>query len=108
MTVSELKRAYREEEAGELVFDEAVVPLLPKFTREEEELTGASRGSIIDCWNCLISKKYDEVTLKELIEEQKRSGKLSEEMCTYTGEGYLRFKHTCRREKCIERQFGGH
>ena len=47
MTVSELKkRAYLEEEAGELVFDEAdVVPLLPKFLQEEEELTGASRGS---------------------------------------------------------------
>lgn len=74
MTVSELKkRAYLEEEAGELVFDEAdVVPLLPKFLQEEEELTGASRGSAYHRLLELLdfSKKYDEVTLKELIEEQ--------------------------------------
>ena len=40
-------------------------------------------------------KKYDEVTLKELIEEQKRSGKLSEEMCTSIREkDILRFLNT--------------
>ena len=99
MTVSELKkRAYLEEEAGELVFDEAdVVPLLPKFLQEEEELTGASRGSAYHRLLELLdfSKKYDEVTLKELIEEQKRSGKLSEEMCTSIREkDILRFLNT--------------
>ena len=46
-------------------------------------MSGASRGSAYHKLLELLdfSKKYDEVTLKELIEEQKRSGKLSEEMC---------------------------
>lgn len=85
MTVSELKkRAYLEEEAGEIVFDEAdVIPLLPKFLQEEAELTGASRGSAYHKLLELLdfSKRYDEAALKEFIGEQKRSGKLSEEMC---------------------------
>ena len=46
-TVSELKkRAYMAEEAGELLYEEEeVVPLIPEFLKEEEELTGASRGT---------------------------------------------------------------
>ncbi len=85
MTVSELKkRTYLEEEAGELMYDEAdVIPLLPRFLQEDKELTGASRGTAYHKLLELIdfSKQYDEVTLKKLMEEQKRSGKLSEEMC---------------------------
>lgn len=46
-TVSELKkRAVLEEEAGEEMYEEPeVIPLLPAFMKEEEALTGASRGS---------------------------------------------------------------
>lgn len=46
-TVSELKkRAYLEEEAGEMVYQEPeMVPLLPRFLREEKEGMGASRGT---------------------------------------------------------------
>ena len=53
-TVSELKkRIYLKEslgeeldERGELLYEEPeVVPLIPRFLKEEEELTGASRGT---------------------------------------------------------------
>jgi ATP-dependent helicase/nuclease subunit A len=46
-TVSELKkRAYLAEEAGELPYeDEPVVPLIPRFLQDEEEITGAPRGT---------------------------------------------------------------
>ena len=46
-TVSELKkRAFLAEEAGEEMYEEPeVIPLLPAFMKEEEALTGASRGS---------------------------------------------------------------
>ena len=46
-TVSELKkRAVLAEEAGEEMYEEPeVIPLLPAFMKEEEALTGASRGS---------------------------------------------------------------
>lgn len=84
LTVSELKkRAYLEEEAAEFMLEEEeIVPLLPKFLREEEVLTGALRGSayhkvleILD-----FSKVYESDSLREYLEEQKESGKLSEEM----------------------------
>ncbi len=84
MTVSELKkRAYLEEEAGELVFDEAdVIPLIPNFLQEEKELTGASRGTAYHKLLELLdfSKEYDEISLKKYIEEKRRSKKLSAEM----------------------------
>ncbi len=46
-TVSELKKwASLAEEAGEEMYEEPVVmPLIPEFLKEEETLTGASRGS---------------------------------------------------------------
>lgn len=46
-TVSELKkRASLAEEAGEEMYEEpVVVPLIPEFLKDEETLTGASRGS---------------------------------------------------------------
>ena len=46
-TVSELKKwASLAEEAGEEMYEEPVaVPLIPQFLKEEETLTGASRGS---------------------------------------------------------------
>ena len=46
-TVSELKKwASLAEEAGEEMYEEpVVVPLIPQFLKEEETLTGASRGS---------------------------------------------------------------
>ena len=48
-TVSELKKwASLAEEAGEEMYEEpVVVPLIPGFLKEEETLTGASRGKRI-------------------------------------------------------------
>lgn len=84
LTVSELKkRAYLEEEAGEIVLDEEeIIPLLPKFLREEEVLTGALRGTAYHKVLELLdfSKQYEEDSLREYLEGQKESGKLSEEM----------------------------
>lgn len=86
LSVSELKkRAYhaRQEEEGEEVFkEEEVIPLLPKFLQEEEELTGASRGTayhklleILD-----FMKEYDEESLKHTIREKVAAGLMTEEM----------------------------
>ena len=56
-TVSELKkRAVLAEEAGEEMYEEPeVIPLLPAFMKEEEALTGASRGS---AYHKLISRIF--------------------------------------------------
>lgn len=83
-TVSELKkRAYLKAEGGEIVYEEPeVVPLIPQFLREEEELTGASRGSAYHKLLELLDfrQKYDEKALADAIEELKEDGKLSGEM----------------------------
>lgn len=83
-TVSELKkRAYLEEESGAVLYEEAeVVPLLPEFLKEEEELTGASRGSAYHKLLELLdfSRDYDETVLRKLIAGFKSEGKLSEDM----------------------------
>ena len=45
-TVSELKkRAYLEEEGGELPEEETPIPLIPKFLQEDEAITGSLRGT---------------------------------------------------------------
>ena len=67
-TVSELKkRAYLEEESGEEMIEEMpMVPLLPKFLQEEEEVKGASRGSVYHKVLELldVTKDYDTTSLK--------------------------------------------
>lgn len=82
-TVSELKkRAYLNEEAGELlVEEEPVIPLIPKFLQEEEELTGASRGSAYHRVFELLdfTKEYSDASLEEEILSMKKNGRLSEE-----------------------------
>lgn len=85
LSVSELKkRIYQEEEGEEAFKEEEVIPLLPKFLQEEEELTGASKGTayhklleILD-----FTKDYDEESLKKAIDEKQQSGLLSEEMAS--------------------------
>ena len=77
-------------------------PFFRNFYRKRRSLPGHQEEAlIIDCWNCLISRKmYDEVTLKELIEEQKSKRKaVGGDVYFDSGEGYFTvFKHTCRRE----------
>lgn len=83
-TVSELKkRKYLQEESGEILIEEPeVVPLLPKFLEEPEELTGASRGSAYHKLLELLdfSREYDEEKLQETITHLCREKKLSAEM----------------------------
>lgn len=82
-TVSELKkRDYLSEEAGELLIkEELVVPLVPKFLQEAEELTGASRGSAYHRVFELLdfTKEYSLEMLGQEIENMRESGRLSEE-----------------------------
>ncbi|MGN0405961.1 MAG: helicase-exonuclease AddAB subunit AddA [Bariatricus sp.] len=86
-TVSELKkRAYlsgEEEENGEmLVKEDDVIPLIPEFLQEKEELTGASRGSTYHKLLELLdfTKDYDEEALREEIDLFRQEGFLTDEM----------------------------
>ena len=82
-TVSELKKMIHEEETGEIVFkEEEVVPLLPKFLQEEEELTGANRGSAYHRLLELLDfrTRYDSEILEKDIINYIEAGKLSKEM----------------------------
>ena len=80
LTVSELKkRAYLEEEEGEIVLDEEeIIPLLPKFLREEEVLTGALRGTAYHKVLELLdfSKQYEEDSLWEYLGRSERKWKV--------------------------------
>lgn len=82
-TVSELKkREYLDEEAGEfLIKEEPVIPLIPKFLQEQEELTGASRGSAYHRVFELLdfTREYDEEKLAQEIEHMRETGRLSQE-----------------------------
>src|SRR5699024_7639339 len=83
-TVSELKkRTALSEEAGEEMYAEPeVVPFIPDFLKEEETLTGASRGSayhkLLELLDFTVD--YGEEELKEAVERFRAEGKLSDEM----------------------------
>lgn len=83
-TVSELKkRSALAEEAGEEMYTEPdTVPLLPGFLQEEEELTGASRGSayhkLLELLDFTVD--YDEKSLPAAVEALREEGRLSPEM----------------------------
>ena len=83
-TVSELKkRMYLAEEAGEEMYEEPdVIPLIPDFLKEEEALTGASRGSAYHKLLELLdfSSEYDGEKLTRTIERLRMEGSLSPEM----------------------------
>ena len=85
-SVSELKKQAYEEEAeenGEVLYEEEVVPLLPKFLVEEEEnLTGALRGTAYHRFLELLdfTKEYDYASLKDTIREFCEEEKMDDEM----------------------------
>ena len=83
-TVSELKkRAYLSEESGAMAFEEPdVIPLIPQFLQEEEELTGASRGSAYHKLLELLdfSREYDREILQRTLDRLEDEKKLSKEM----------------------------
>ncbi len=90
-TVSELKkREYMREmygdeteEFGEVVYQEPeMVPLLPRFRMEEQELTGASRGSAYHRVLELLDfcQDYNQDSLETAIEEMKTTGKIQKDI----------------------------
>lgn len=83
-TVSELKkRSGLAEEAGQEMYEEPeVVPLLPGFLREEETLTGASRGSAYHKLLELLdfTAEYDDGSLSAAIGKLRAAGRLTGEM----------------------------
>lgn len=90
-TVSELKkRVYLLEtageeigEMGELPYEEPdVVPLVPKFLQDDEELTGASRGTAYHRLMELLdfSKEYDAESLLEVVGRFTKEGKMKQDM----------------------------
>lgn len=98
LSVSELKkRAYMEEEGEEVFKEEEVIPLLPKFLQEEEELTGASKGTVYHKLLEILdfTLDYDEETLHNAIEALVSDGLLTEEMvaCIRVKE-ILKFLHS--------------
>ncbi len=90
-TVSELKRRIHQMEQmeetgweqGELLYDEPeVVPLIPRFLRQEEELTGASRGTAYHRVMELLdfTRLYDEDDLEKELQNFQKSGRMDVEM----------------------------
>lgn len=92
-TVSELKKRAHllemagndeaETEFGEIAYEEPeVVPLIPRFLKEEEELSGASRGTAYHRLLELLDLTIDhtEESLARTIQELVQSGKMSQEM----------------------------
>ncbi len=90
-TVSELKKRVHlletaggeMEEFGEMPYEEPdVVPLIPKFLQDEEELTGASRGTAYHRLMELLdfSREYDADTLLETVRRYIEEGKMKQDM----------------------------
>ena len=71
------------EEYGELSYEEPdVVPLIPKFLQEEEELAGAGRGTAYHRLMELLdfSMEYDADGLRDVLNAFTEAGKMSREM----------------------------
>ena len=83
-TVSELKkREYLEEESGELLIEEEpVMPLIPRFRKEEEAVSGASRGSAYHRVLELLdfTKDYDIRSLEKSIGDMAEAGRIAGDM----------------------------
>lgn len=82
-SVSELKKqSYLQEEGEEAYREEEVFPLLPKFLKNDEELTGASRGTAYHKVMELLdfSQDYDMQLLRNEIANMKERKLLTEEM----------------------------
>ena len=106
-TVSELKkRTALSEEAGEEMYTEPeVVPFIPEFLREEEILTGASRGSayhkVLELLDFTVD--YEETGLMAAVEMFREEGKLSGEMAEcIRPEDILHFLHCESGERMAE------
>lgn len=97
-TVSELKKhTHLSEEAGEELYEEPeIIPLLPRFLKEETNLTGASRGNAYHKLLELLdfAREYNEETLEEETARLETQGKLSKDMAESIGiRDILKFLH---------------
>lgn len=83
-TVSELKkRAYMEEEAGEVLYQEPeAVPLVPRFLGAEEAASGAVRGTAYHKFLELLDfeKEYTRESLEEHLKHLQTEGRISPEI----------------------------
>ena len=83
LSVSELKKKiYLEEESEQAFEEEEVIPLLPKFLKEQETLTGASKGTAYHRLLELLdfTKERDEAILAKEIASYQTEGYLTEDM----------------------------
>jgi ATP-dependent helicase/nuclease subunit A len=83
LSVSELKKKiYLEEESEQAFEEEEVIPLLPKFLKEQETLTGASKGTAYHRLLELLdfTKERDEAILAKEIASYQAEGYLTEDM----------------------------
>lgn len=116
-TVSELKkRMYQEEQSeeelenlGEELYKEPeVVPLIPKFLQEEEELTRALRGTayhrVLELLRFeQITEDYGEKELEEALQFYVKAGKLGEdEAGCIRSRDILRFLHSTSGKRMIQ------
>lgn len=117
-TVSELKkRIYMEEslkeevlEDGEFVYEEPeVVPLLPKFLQEKEELKGAARGTAYHRVLELLDFAADERELEREILSFCEEGRLTKEMaaCIKIKDLERFFESSCARRMQESARAGG-
>lgn len=83
LSVSELKkRMHTDGEGEEMYKEEDVIPLLPNFLQESQELSGASKGTAYHKLLELLdfSKEYDKDMLQATISNLVQNGWLTEEM----------------------------
>ena len=83
-TVSELKKAGQNEEMDfsfHLIEEEEIVPYIPAFMKEKEEVSGTTRGSAMHKIMELLDfeKVSDKVGVLKTMEEEFQDGRLSEE-----------------------------
>jgi ATP-dependent helicase/nuclease subunit A len=95
-TVSELKkRAYMEEEAGEVLYQEPeAVPLVPRFLGAEEAASGAVRGTAYHKFLELLDfeKEYTRESLEEHLKHLQTEGRISPEIAeAVKTEDFLKF-----------------
>ena len=95
-TVSELKkRAYMEEEAGEVLYQEPeAVPLVPRFLGAEEAASGAVRGTAYHKFLELLDfeKEYTRESLEEHLKHLQTKGRISPEIAeAVKTEDFLKF-----------------
>ncbi|MFQ6924835.1 MAG: helicase-exonuclease AddAB subunit AddA [Mediterraneibacter gnavus] len=95
-TVSELKkRAYMEEEAGEVLYQEPeAVPLVPRFLGAEEAASGAVRGTAYHKFLELLDfeKEYTRESLEEHLKHLQTEGRISPESAeAVKTEDFLKF-----------------